>query len=173
MRRSKTYVAAVAVAVLAGLALAGPGKGKGNAKGRPGKGRSVLAIPMGTMIESNDKGTVDARFFPVVGKRAERSWLRFKLRRLDAGATYTLWADDPSTDDLDPLTTEDAALVQVTTVEPLVANGDGALNLMLDTKHGATLPFGATLAGLAGKPLEVRDAAGTTVLLVGTLPTLR
>jgi hypothetical protein len=171
--RSKALVltTALAVAAFGASASAGPGRGHGggggHARGKPTKGRSALVVPEGA-ADADAKCVVDAKFFPAVGRRAERSWLRFKMRKLDADATFTVWIDDPADDE-----TNGNALVQLVTTDALVAGGRGGVNLMLDTKHEATLPFGAALADLAGRAVEVRDSAGTTTVLAGTLPTLR
>jgi hypothetical protein len=149
---------AAALSLLGGSALAKPGR----AKGRPLKAKVPLFLP--ELSAEDDKGVVDVKFFPAVGKRPERSWLRFKLRRLTPGATYTLWVDDPST-------SPDSTLLQVATTVPLVASGRGALSYRFDTKHDA-LPFGARLVDLGGMHVEVRDAAGTQVVLGGFLPSL-
>lgn len=100
------------------------------------------------------------KHFPAVGKRAERSWFKLRLGRLD-GTEYTLWIDDPATTDV-------VDLVQAAT---LTANDDGAAKLHLDTKKGDALPLGGTLATLGGLALEIRDGTGA-VVLTGNVPTL-
>jgi len=153
-----TAAAAVAglalVVVAANPAAAGKGNGgKGRAKGKPTSARAALAVPeLGP--DEDAKGKLDVRHFPAVGKRVERSWLRFKLRKLDAESDYTLWVDDPSTEDVDLTQVGDA----------FTTDADGAANLRSDTKAGDTLPFGASLADLFGKALEVRDGDGSAVL---------
>ena len=164
----KTTMLACALALGGGtvaLAKGGHGgkpSGTGGGKGRPARLVGDLARPE-TSTDANDAGKVDVKHFPAVGHRVERSWLRFKLRHLESHADYTLWMDDPTT-------AEDATLVQVGT-EASSTNGDGNANLFFDTKKGGLLPFGSTLADLAGKAVEVRDGLGN-VVLSGTVPTL-
>lgn len=137
----------------------------GKAKGRPLKGEATLSLPPGGP-DADATGVLDVKFFPAVGKRPERSWIRLKLKRLDPNAEFTIWADDPSTPATD--------LVQIPSASPVVSNDSGVVQLKLDTKHAAgAMPFGASLADLAGKPIEVRDAAGVAVVLEGSFPTLR
>jgi len=127
--------------------------------GQPSVGRTAMAPPVGGLDE-NASARVDAKHFPAFHARVERSWLRAKLRRLDSATDYTLWADDPSTPAAD--------LVQIDT---FTTNRGGKFNFSRDTKKGDALPFGATLGALSGMAFEVRDAAGTTTVLAGTIPT--
>jgi hypothetical protein len=159
---TKTLVVAAAVS-LGSVALATPGDhGHGHAKGRPLRGKSELAVPEAA-ADADAHGVVALRYFPAVGKRAERSWFRVRLGALDGVNTeYTLWVDDPATVDV-------VDLVQVAT---LTADEDGAARLKLDSKRGDTMPFGATIAGLAGLAVEVHDAAGA-VVLTGALPAVQ
>ncbi len=168
----KTTAAATAIALglLSAAALALPGNGgggppigQGQARGRPLRGRSMLAAPDGATTDVNARGVVDVRFFGAIGHRVERSWLRFRLHRLTPGATYTLWMDDPNS-----LTQPN--LTQVPDVT-LTADSDGFARLRFDTKHGDTLPFGATLVQLGGTAVEIHNADGVAVL-TGTVPTL-
>lgn len=152
-------------ALLAGAAVPeagaayGPG---GNPNGRPTRGRSSLAPPEGA-ADTDAVGVCRVKFFPANARRAERSWFRLQVRKLDASTTYSLWADDPSTP-------EDATLVQFDT---LATNEDGVANYRKDTKKGGTMPFGATLADLGGKAIEVRDEGGTTTVLAGSIPAVQ
>src|SRR5512138_1084573 len=88
----RTYRIAVGAALAASLALVATAEA---GKGRPERARIDLT---NTGADDNASGRLDLRHFPAVGHRAERSWMRFKLRHLDDSATYTLWMDDPSTD---------------------------------------------------------------------------
>ncbi len=135
-----------------------PRRRAGNPNGSPSADRTILAPPIGGP-DADANARVDVKHFPANGSREERSWLRMKIRRLDAETTYTLWADDPST----------LATVPVQ-FDSFTTRRSGSFNYMADTKRGATLPFGATLANLSGMVLEVRDAAGTTILLTGLVP---
>jgi len=153
----KTYRIAFGAALAVSLALVATAEA---GRGRPARARADL---VNTAVDEDASGRVDVRHFPGVGRRTERSWLRFKLRHLDAGATYTLWMDDPST-------TEDLSLVD--TGVTLTANDDGADNLRIDTKHGGTLPFGGTLATLAGMTFEIRNGDGVAVLS-GAVPAVQ
>lgn len=156
--RSRTHVALASLAV-AGLAfaLAAPDASAGRATGRPTQARSKLAVP-DEGPDPNAKCRVDAKHFPENRSRAERSWLRFRMHRLDRATEYSLWIDDPATEEVD--------LTEVTT---FTTHGRGNAKVRYDTKHGDTLPFGATLAALAGLACEIRDGEGATVL-AGNLP---
>jgi len=161
-------VAGLALAVSIGSATAGSGR----AAGRPARGRSLLAPPEGG-VDANAKGRVWFKHFPARGDRLERSWVRFHLKHLDAGTTYTIWADDPSTPD-------DHTLVQVG--DPLLAQDDGDdddqgednqgnINDKLDTDQGEDMPFLAALEDLQGGSVEIHDENGA-VVLAGVFPTL-
>ena len=102
---------------------------------------------------------LDVKHFPAFHARVERSWFKMKVRRLEDDAACSLWIDDPSTPATD-----------LVLVDSFIAKHSGNYNYAKDTKQGDTLFFGATLAGLSGMAVEVRDAAGTTVLLSGTIP---
>lgn len=159
MQTRTLVLAACAALAVAAAADAKPPEGRGGggkARGRPVRKVVPLANPG---LDADAKGKLDVKHFPAVGKRAERSWFRIAVRRLDAGATYTLWMDDPST-------AEDATLVLVADLA-LVTNEDGNAHLRLDTKKGDAMPFGAPVDTLAGMALEVRagaDGSGGTVL---------
>jgi hypothetical protein len=153
-------LAAVLVTTASALA-AGRGRSSGGNAGRPAKGKTVLTAPEGA-LDLDALAKVDVKHFAARGKRVERSWLRFKVRRLAPTTAYSLWIDDPTTPD-------DATLVQVP-ADATLTNEDGNDLLRFDTKHGGTLPFGASLADLGGKTVEVRDAEGLAVFLTGTLP---
>ena len=156
--RSWNQTAAVALTVA--VVTFGAGAALARGKGRPTAAKAALTIPVGG-LDVDAKGAVDWKHFPAVGKRAERSWLRLRLGRLD-GTDYTLWMDDPSTVETD--------LVQVTALTAAAGERDGNhLNFRLDTKRGDAMPFGATLDALVGKALEIRDAGGLAVL-GGTVP---
>lgn len=165
MSKSKIIlVAAMAASLgLAGTAAAKPGNGNGGGggKGRPGAARADLT---NTGVDADASCRVDVKHFPAVGRRAERSWLRFKVRNVDANASHSLWMDDPAT-------VGDATLVEVAGLA-ITSNDDGRANLRIDTKHGGVLPFGSTLAGLAGLPLEIRNGAGAAVF-TGSLPAIQ
>lgn len=165
MSKSKIIlVAAMAASLgLAGTAAAKPGNGHGGSggKGRPGAARVDLT---NTGVDADATCRVDVKHFPAVGKRAERSWLRFKVKNADAAAAYSLWMDDPAT-------VGDATLVEVTGLT-ITSDDEGKANYRVDTKHGGVLPFGSTLAGLAGLPLEIRNGAGAAVF-TGSLPAVQ
>ncbi len=127
--------------------------------GQPSMGHTTLTPPVGAPV-TNDFARLDVKHFPAFHARLERSWIRAKIRHLDAASDYSVWIDDPSTPATD--------LVQVDTFS---TKHSGNFNFSKDTKRGDALPFGATLAALAGMAIEVRDAAGTTTLLAGTIPT--
>jgi len=156
--KTTSLVGGTALAVLALVASSAvaKGPGSGRAKGKPQRATSDLAS-VDPAVDLDARGRIDIKHFPAVGKRAERSWMRVKLGRLD-GTDYTLWMDDPATPETD--------LVQVTA---FTANDDGAARVRFDTKHAETLPHGATLAALGGMALEVRDSGGMTVM-TGSVP---
>jgi hypothetical protein len=137
----------------------GPPPGRGG--GQPARSRSDLAA---TEADADAACRVDVKHFGDRGRREERSWLRFKLRSLEPNADYTIWIDDPSTP-------EDPTLVQVPDVTVTTAD-EGDRNHRFDTKHGGSLPFGATLADLGGMAVEVRNADGVAVL-TGSLPAVQ
>jgi len=117
-------------------------------------------LPPGGPLPPPPSGTIDEDVHAADAHHAARSHARISVEHLAADATFTLWADDPSTADSAPtqfgsLTTD--------------AHGRGALDL--DTHDGDPMPFGASLADLGGKSVEVRDGAGAAVL-VGAFPTL-
>lgn len=148
---------AVMFALATGLALS-PGA-EGRANGRPSMGRTRLPLPDGAP-DLNAVARLDVKHFPANHSRLERSWFRLKVRHLDVSTVFTLWADDPSTPETD--------LVQF---DSFTTGYYGNFNYTKDTRSGDALPFGATLADLSGKAIEVRDSAGTTTLLAGTIPT--
>jgi len=137
-----------------------PRRGSGGSYDGPTKGKSKLTRPDGAP-DRNAFAKLDVMHIPAKSGRAERSWFRLKLRHLDKSATYTLWADDPST-----------AAADLVQFDSVTTQRSGNFNYMKDTKDGETLPFGATLAGLAGRRIEVRVAAGTTTIVAGTMPML-
>jgi hypothetical protein len=156
----KTYRIAFGAALAASLALAAASTDAHAGKGRPARARIDL---VNTGVDEDASGRVDLKHFPAVGRREERSWLRFKLRHLGDTATYSLWMDDPST-------AEDPALVD--TGITLTTNDLGGDNHRIDTKHGGTLPLGGTLATLAGMNFELRNGDGDAVLS-GQLPAVQ
>ena len=163
---AKTLVVAAAVS-LSAIAMATPsphsgGHGQGGGKGRPLSAVSDLAVPEAA-ADADAHGKVGVRFFPAVGKRAERSWFRVKAAGLDGVNTeYTVWMDDPATVDV-------LDLVQV---GAMTADEEGHAHLKLDTKRGDAMPFGATLTALAGLAVEVHDASGV-VVLTGAVPAVQ
>jgi len=126
--------------------------------GRPSGARSVLAIPVDGP-DLNATGRLNVKHFPAHHARVERTWFKLKLRHLDKDTDYTLWADDPST--------EGTELVQFDT---FTTKHSGSYNYSRDTKKGAALTFGAALTDLGGNAIEVRNAAGTVVILSGIIP---
>jgi hypothetical protein len=169
MRNLTRFTAAVALvgAAAATSALALPGGGNGAA--HPTRGRSALAIPDVDPPDANAVGRIDFKYFPgdVEKERVERSWIRFRLRHLDKSGAYTVFADDPL-DAVDGVVAVPDGLGGTLT---LTMNGGGNLNFRLDSKEGAAMPFGHTLAELAGAAVEIHDVNGA-VVLAGTFPTL-
>jgi hypothetical protein len=158
MRRFERSMAAVSAAALLAMGLAVSGASARNTSGHPSMGRTTLTPPEGGP-DANAFARLDVKHFPANHSRLERSWFRVKARHLDASTDFTLWADDPSTPETD--------LVQF---DSLTTGDSGNFNYTKDTMMGGALPFGATLADLGGKAIEIRDAGGTTTLLAGTIP---
>jgi hypothetical protein len=127
--------------------------------GRPVMERVRILPPVGAP-ETSAFAILQVKHFPALRARIERSWFKMKLRHLEDDAAVTLWMDDPSTPAI--------VLVQI---DAFTVRHSGNFNYVKDTKKGDALPFGATLAALSGMAVEVRDAAGTTTLLAGTIPT--
>lgn len=162
MRQALRTAASLALTVaLVTAAQAKSDHAQGHAKGKPSRAMAQLD---NSGLDEDARGKIDVKHFPEVGKRTERSWLRIKVRHLDADATYSLWMDDPTT-------TDDATLIEL--VGLVFETGDtGNDNLRLDTKKGDALPFDATLATLGGMLFEIRDGAGA-VVLSGAVPVLQ
>jgi len=157
--RSAAALATVACVAYVAEAKNDHSGGGGNATGRPARAKSFLTSPD---EGSNDRGRVEMKFFPERKSRAERSWLRFKIRHLEPNADYTIWIDDPSTEEVD--------LVQVG--DAFTTNDRGNRNVFRDTKKGDVLPFESDLVTLSGLAVEVRDA-GDAVVLEGNLPAIQ
>ena len=86
--------------------------------------------------------------------------IEIKLKKLAKKSGVEIWMRDPATGTF-------------TLVSALTTNGGGAAKYKAHTKKGQPLPLGAaTLAGLAGVDVEVRDATSGVVLQSGTVPTL-
>ena len=145
---ARLAVAGLAVVGVAALAFAARAQGAKTRLERPE-----------TPPDDNAVGNLSVKHFDAVGNRAERSWIRVRARHLERKAEYSLWLDDPSS-------VGDPTLVQFGT---LTTNGGGNVNHRIDTKRGGTLPFDATIDGLAGMAFEIRDANGD-VVLQGSFP---
>jgi len=105
-------------------------------------------------------GRVEELLRPADDDHAASSRFVITVRFSAARTTFTLWGDDPST--------PDPTLVQFASV---TTNRRGDARLVLDTRRGDSLPFGATLDDLAGGAIEVRDASDAAVL-TGAFPVL-
>jgi hypothetical protein len=125
----------------------------------PLRGRGEL-LPPGGAPPPPPAGRIDETVRAVDAGHAERSLFRLRVEHLAADAEFTLWGDDPAT--------PDTALTQFGS---LTTDGRGRGAFVLDSQDGDPMPFGAALADLAGKAVEVRDAGGAAVL-VGEFPTL-
>jgi hypothetical protein len=121
-------------------------------------GRADLTRPAGSAFPYS-VGRIDEEVRPATPGEPGSSRLRIEIRGLAPSTQYALFTDDPST--------PDPALVQFTT---LTTDANGRARKTYDTENGDTLPLGATLAALGGKPVEVRDTGGT-VVLSGNFPT--
>jgi hypothetical protein len=121
-------------------------------------GRAVLTRPVDSELPKS-VGRIDEHVQPATPSQSEWSRLRIDLRGLAPFTPYALFADDPAT--------ADGSLVEFAT---FTTNRRGGVRVTYDTRNGATLPFGATLADLGGRAVEVRDTAGT-VVLSGDFPT--
>jgi hypothetical protein len=105
-------------------------------------------------------GRIAVTRWPASGRRAERVRIVLRLSRLDVGATYSLWGDDPVDE-----------LIRLEMFAPYrVTAARRNLTLKYDTRKGP-LPFDATFDDLAGRVLQVRDASGT-VVVGGGFPSL-
>ena len=125
------------------------------------RGRSPLTPPAGAPVPAAH-GEIEVQRFTTNATRKERSWFRLVVLRLTPDSTYTLWADDPSA--------PGEILLQFGW---LTTNRDGAGRYFLDTARGDSMPFGESLAALAGREVEVRDAEGEMTLLAGSIPAAR
>jgi hypothetical protein len=109
-----------------------------------------------TSTVAGAKGRVEAEFKAADAHHAEESKLTIKVEHLSGDTEYTLWGTNPATGTVEQFGT-------------LTTKSDGNAEFKVETKKGDALPFGATLADLAGGTLEVRDSSGTAVL-TGTFP---
>lgn len=144
-------VVAFASAVAADVAVADPGHDPVR------HGRATLSAPAGATLPGAS-GRIEAEIKPARGHHDETARLSLKLRHLEGAATYTLWGTDPVS-------------LTLTQFGEVTAKEDGNADFKLDTKHGDSLPFGATLDDLAGGAVEVHDAAGG-VALSGNFPAI-
>ena len=120
-------------------------------KGPPLKGRADL-----TSNVPGASGRVETQFKPGDSHKPAQSKLKIKLHHLARDSEYTLWGIDPAT-------------LTLSQFGSVTTHGEGDAEFKVDTKHGDSLPFGASLADLAGTALEVHDASGA-VALSGTFP---
>lgn len=123
------------------------------------RGRGDL-LPPGGAPPPPPAGRIDETVRAADAGHAARSLLRLRVEHFAADAEFTLWGDDPAT--------SGSALTQFGS---LTTNGRGGGAFVLDSQDGDPMPFGAALADLAGKAVEVRDAGGGAVL-VGEFPAL-
>jgi len=189
--RSAITFALAALASASLVAYAAPG-GNGNGHGpkpkppgvaklKPGKGRVAMTR---TDLATDDAGRIETRRFPAHKKQEVREWLRFKLRKLDASASYSIWIDDPFTT---------GVVDYVRFGDTITTNAEGEFNVFVDTKKGDAMPFAdhvppATLADLVGMAVQVRVGDGADVvddtvdpaivtpaaiLLTGAIPALK
>lgn len=158
MRAPTRMFALVAASAAIGLASAAA-EADGVSRGRPTRVDADMVL-VSPGPDADARGGVAVKFFPANARRAERSWLRMRMGKLD-GTDYSLWMDDPATPETD--------LVQVTT---FVTHGRGNARLRFDTKHEETLPHGGTLETLKGMAFEIRDVTGAAVLN-GTVPAVQ
>ena len=140
---------------LAALAMTAGAGAAGEGLGRPIRGYAELTPPEGSTDE-DALCRVRVRYPRLDGEKDDRSWLRMQAMNLERNSGYTLLATNPVSGALEEFGT-------------LTTNGAGRAYLRIDTKKGGKLPFGATLADLAGATIEVRDASDV-VVLAGTLP---
>lgn len=171
-RRKLVIPAAVLLTALSFPAIAREGNGGGGARGRPSAAKSALDR---TPADRNAGGRVDVKQFPAVGGRPLREWLRFHANHVGRTGACSIWIDDPALPVDDPLTPIDESLFPNLLYRVGALRGgdhDGSWTWRFDTHKGGRLPFGATLAELAGQTVEIRDAGGTAVLR-GTVPTIQ
>jgi hypothetical protein len=146
-------LAAAAFLALGAAALAGPGQ--------PSSARNLLAVPETDPPDADATGSLQVKFFPANGSRAERTWVRLRAHKLDRKADYTMWLDDPAVAGDD--------FVQWDAV--ITTHGQGNVNTRVDTKHGGSMPFGKSAQDLAGAAFQLRNVDGA-VVLEGSFPTL-
>ena len=108
------------------------------------------------------RGRVEIERRPETRRAPAQSLLRFRMQHLLRGEAYTLWADAPSDG------TEVLQRFQPFEVVPLK---NRTATVVLGSTTPA-IPFGATLDELAGRRVQIRNAAGVPVLS-GTIPAFR
>lgn len=147
----RTWIAAgICVAALVGAADAAKRRTK------------TSSAPLAADASLGAKGKVIAKRQEATKKLPVHETLELALSKLDRAQTYTIWMDDPSDEATD--------LVRIEPYEVVSTSKRTAKVRWDDAAEG--LPFGATLATLAGHRLQVRDGAGH-VALTGTVPALR
>ncbi|MCE9635336.1 MAG: hypothetical protein K8T90_06470 [Planctomycetes bacterium] len=109
------------------------------------------------------KGRIKVQRQEATKKLPERETLEVSLSRLVKGGTYSLWADDP--------TDGSESLVRIPPYD-FVPKGNRTAVLRFGGTSPQSLPFGATLADLAARRVQVRDASGH-VVVVGPVPAIR
>jgi hypothetical protein len=120
-------------------------------------GKSDLVRSAGSAFPDS-VGHVESKIEPADAKHAASSRLHMEIRGLASHASYALWADDPA-----------VAGTTLTQFGVVATDDHGKAHVDYDTRHGDTLPFGATLGALGGQALEVRDASDVA-LLSGAFP---
>lgn len=148
--RGTALVAAAALCLVAAVAVA--------AQARHAREDLVNA---GATDTPDARGRLTVKDYAAVGNRPARSWVRLQCWKLERGVDVTMFVDDPTVEGEDYQPWGD-------TITP---RGNGNVNTRLDTKGGATLPFGKTADELAGALFQLRDSEGT-VVLTGVFPTL-
>ena len=139
------------------------GGGSGGGSGGSGSGGGSVSGGSWTRVRSDlvrDAAASDADVAGHVEVRTRTGRERFQVEadHLDAGVSVEFFVADGSD-----------ALVSLGS---LTTDSLGEAELELDTGDGASLPVGAAaVSDLAGRRVEVRDAAGG-VLLAGTVPSL-
>ena len=146
------------VSAICAIAIVAPIE-RADAAGRTRTAQSKLASDP----EFSVKGRIVVERREAARKSPERETCTLSLSRMLAHETYSIWMDDPLDDSDSVVRTPPFDVVPR-------RNRTAVVRFVSGTAQG--LPFGATLADLASRRIQVRNAAGT-VVVVGTVPTIR
>ena len=146
------------VSAICAIAIVAPIE-RADAAGRTRTAQSKLASDP----EFSVKGRIVVERREATRKAPERETLELSLSRMRAGETYTIWMDDPF---------DDSDLVVRTPPYDILPRPTRKAVVRFVSGTAQGLPFGGTLADLASRRVQVRNAAGK-VVVVGTVPAIR